>query len=98
MAFRLIFNPLVPDDLAGAIAYYEQISPALANRFRENIDRRLSEIAERPQSFPMDTPPVRLARIDRFPYLVFFVAKTNFVSVLAIAHGSAEPGKWRDRE
>ena len=41
---------------------------------------------------------VRFAKIDRFPYLVFFSVSPRFVSVIAIVHGSSEPGKWRDRE
>ena len=98
MARRLIFNSSIPDDLASALDYYEEISPALANRFRENVDRRLDDIAERPESFPKDVSPTRFAKIDRFPYLIFFVAKASFVSVIAIVHTSSEPDKWRDRE
>ncbi len=98
MARRLVFNSSIPDDLAVALEYYEEISPALANRFRENTDRRLDDIAERPESFPVDIPPIRFAKIDRFPYLIFFVAKTDFVSVIAIVHASSEPRTWRDRE
>jgi plasmid stabilization system protein ParE len=81
-----------------AIDYYEEISPTLANRFRENVNRRLDDIGERPESFPMDISPIRFAKINRFPYLVFFVAKSDFVSVIAIVHGSSEPSKWRNRE
>ena len=51
MAHKLIFNASIPDDLAAAISYYEDISPALANRFRTAVDRRLDEIAKRPESF-----------------------------------------------
>ena len=59
---------------------------------------RLDEIAERPDSFPLDIPPIRFAKIDRFPYLVFFSVHAHFVSVIAIVHGSREPSNWRERE
>ena len=66
MAPRLIFAPQVPDDLVAAVDYYEQISPALANDFRQHVNDKLDDIAERSESFPVDVGSVRLARID-FP-------------------------------
>lgn len=97
MAHRLIFNPAIPEDLASALDYYGDISPLLANRFRENVDRRFDDIAERPESFPIDVPPIRFASVGRFPYLIFFVVKPEFVSLVAIVHGSSEPETWRSR-
>lgn len=97
MAHRLIFNPLIPDDLAEALDYYESISEELANRFRRSVNRRLDEIAERPESFQFDIPPIRFARVARFPYVIFFTVQPSFVSLLAIVHGSSNPVKWRDR-
>ena len=98
MAHRLIFNAAAPDALVAAHDYYEEISPALANRFPAAVNQRLDDIAERPESFPVDTPPIRFAKIHRFPYVVFFVVKPEFVSVMAVLHGSSEPSAWRGRE
>ncbi len=86
MAHWLIFSPAIPDDLAAALDYYEDVSPQLANRFRTNIDQRLDDIAERPESFPTDVSPIRFAKIDRFPFLIFLVPKPNFISIIAIVH------------
>ena len=98
VARRLRFHKAIPDDLVNALDYYEGVSPRLANRFRENVNRRLDEIAKHPEMFPVDIPPLRFAKIDRFPYLIFFVEKSDFVSVIAIAHGASDPSKWRSRE
>ena len=98
MAHRLIFNASIPNDLAAALDYYEEISPALADRFRVAVDQRLDDIAERPESFPVDIPPIRFAKTHQFPYLVFFVEKSEFVSVIAIVHGSSQPDTWRNRK
>lgn len=97
MAHRLVFNPSIPADLAAAIDHYERISPELADRFRESVNRRLDEIAERPEWFGIDVPPIRFAKIERFPYLVFFIVNPDFISVIAIVHGSSDPDKWRSR-
>ena len=98
MTHRLRFHSAIPNDLVGAIDYYEGISPELANRFRDNVDRRLDEIAKHPEMFPTDVPPIRFAKIDRFPYLIFFLTKPDFVLVMAIVHGASDPSKWRSRE
>jgi plasmid stabilization system protein ParE len=97
VAHRLIFDPEIPDDLATALDHYERVSPELANRFRQNVNRRLDDVAERPESYAFDVDPIRFAKVDRFPYLVFFVVNPNFVSILAVVHGSSEPDKWRCR-
>ncbi len=97
MARSLRFHPAIPDDLVKALDYYEEISPTLADSFREKVDRRLDEIAEHPELFPFDLPPIRFAKVDRFPYLIFFTAKAEFVAVIAIVHGASDPGKWRSR-
>lgn len=95
MAYRLIFNPAIPDDLEAALNHYEAISPTLANRFRSSVNEIFDEIASRPESFPMETAPIRFARVDRFPYLILFTIRPKFISLLAIVHGSSDPQKWR---
>ena len=97
VAHKLRFHHAIPDDLEEALDYYEKISPELANRLRGNIDRRLDDIVERPEWFPMDIPPIRFAKVSCFPYLIFFILKSDLVFVAAIVHGASEPEKWRSR-
>ena len=63
MAIELVFHPAIPDDLAGAFAYYDEISKTLVNRFRDNVKALLTDISERPQSYPMDIEPIRFGRV-----------------------------------
>ena len=97
MAHKLRFHSAIPDAPLSALDYYDGLSVALGNRFREHVDRRLDEIAHNPEMFPIDVSPVRFAKIDRFPYLIFFAMKSKFVRILAIVHGAADPDKWRTR-
>ena len=98
VARRLRFHKAIPGDLVNALDYYAEVSPELASRFRENVDSRLDEIMKHPPMFPFDIPPIRFAKIDRFPYLIFFVERSDIVSVIAIVHGASDPNKWRSRE
>jgi len=97
VAHKLRFHSAAPDDLLNALDYYDGISVALGNRFRENVDRRLDDIANNPEMFSFDISPVRFAKVDRFPYLIFFAVKSEFVRILAIVHGASDPDKWRTR-
>lgn len=98
MANKLRFHSAVPEDLVSALDYYESISPGLADRFRESVDQRLADIERNPESFPFDIPPARFTKIERFPYVIFFVvAKAGWVVVLAIVHGASDPNRWRTR-
>ena len=97
VAIELVFHPAIPDDLATAFAYYDGISKTLGNRFRDNVKELLSNISERPESFPMDVEPIRFGRVERFPYLVLFVLRASHVSVIAVLHGASDPRKWRER-
>ncbi|MFM2094385.1 MAG: hypothetical protein RIS70_1509 [Planctomycetota bacterium] len=98
VARRLIFAPQVPDDLVAVVDYYEQISPVLADGFRQHVNDKLDDIANRPESFPLDIEPVRFARVDRFPFLIFFVADQDSVSIIAVLHGASDPARWRKRQ
>ena len=97
MEGKLIFLPVVADDLAAAIAYYEPISPRLAARFRQAVNQRFDDILNRPKTFPMDVGDVRFARTLRFPYLVFFQIRDNLIFIIAVLHGASNPAEWRKR-
>ena len=88
----------IPDDLLDAVDYYNGISIALSNRFRENVDQRLSDIASNPEMFPFDFPPVRFAKIDRFPYLILSlrIPKSSGSSLLFMGHRILKNGARGD--
>jgi toxin ParE1/3/4 len=87
----------VPDDLKAAVEYYEAISPALANRFRDVVTLKLHQIRADPESFPFDERPTRFANLGRFPYVMFFTADAQAVTVIGVLHGASDPDRWRSR-
>ena len=84
MARRLILNPSIPSDLTAALNHYDEISPALGNRCRAEVDRRLDDIADRPESFPLDVSPIRFAKLHRFPYIIFFTVKGTISTTIIV--------------
>jgi hypothetical protein len=97
MASRLRFHPESLADLRDAIAWYTEISPRLANRFRESVDRSLDQIESDPLIYAILFDDVRVVQTAAFPYLVHYRIRRDNPFVLGIFHGASDPGKWRAR-
>jgi hypothetical protein len=91
------YHPLVADDLASAIAFYDDISVELGNRFRTSIRDRLEKITDRPDSYGCIHEQLRTAMIDRFPYLVVFEHGTESVAILGVFHAASDQERWINR-
>ncbi len=60
-------------DLREAFQWYEARSPGLGHEFLRCVEARLNLIARMPHLFRQRGTLHRLARIDRFPYAIYFV-------------------------
>ena len=99
MAKLLRYHPLVADDISAAIDWYEERSAGLGERFRSAVDARFDGIVDAPELFPcvFDDLDYRFARIPKFPYLVLYRVRAEFVNVLGVFHSASDPAKWRGR-
>jgi hypothetical protein len=99
MADQLRFHPLVADDIAAAIDWYEGRSIGLGERFRAAVNARLNDIVDAPEMFPraFNDSDFRFARIRKFPYLLLFRMRSGIVQVIGLFHSASDPGKWRRR-
>lgn len=91
------YHPLVADDLSSATSYYDDISAALGNRFRESVRHRLRSVAERPESFAFIHSEMRAALVDRFPYVLIFEDHTDSVAILGVFHAASDQQGWFTR-
>lgn len=99
MAKRLRYHPLVADDISAGIDWYEARSAGLGERFRSAVDARFDDIASAPEVFTraFDDLDYRFARIRKFPYLILYRVRSEFVNVLGVFHSASDPAKWRRR-
>lgn len=97
MANRLRFHLDVDGDLRDAIAWYQQISPRLANRFRDSVDATFDKIETDPLLYSIVFDDVRVVRTIAFPYLVHYRIRHDSTFVLGVFHGATDPKKWRAR-
>jgi len=90
-------HPLVADDISAAIDWYEERSAGLGERFASAVDARFVDIADAPEMFPLafDDLDHRFARIPKFPYLILYRIRAEYVNVLGVLHSASDPAKWR---
>jgi toxin ParE1/3/4 len=88
----------VPDDLADAVAWYQDRQPGLGLRFLELVEETLARIEENPRQFGVLYRDLRRALLPRpFPYQIFFRVHGEFVDIYAIVHTARHPHEWRRR-
>lgn len=97
MARTRRYHPLVANDLAAAVAYYDNISADLGNRFRASVRSLFATITERPDSYGRIHQQLRAAMVDRFPYVVLFEHKIESVGILGVFHAASDREGWFQR-
>lgn len=78
--------------------WYEQRA-GLRSEFVGAIDEAVYAIAEGPLRYPLWRPesPYRKYLVRRFPYLIFYRLRDEYVEILAFAHARRRPGYWLQR-
>jgi plasmid stabilization system protein ParE len=84
-------------DLETAVAWYESYSSRAARRFENAVNSALQRIAAHPEIYALVDDRHRLCPVRRSRYfLVYrFDPATDEVVVVAVAHGSRDPGPWQ---
>ena len=73
-----------------AVIWYEQKQVGLGSELLDEVAQVLRTVEQRPESFPVDYRTARPARLDRFPYAVYFRLTDDLISVIAFLHGSQD--------
>ena len=93
------FNHLAIKDYREAREWYAARSDLAATRFIDSVDAAVQRIIEAADSLPVVAGKYRRVRLEKFPYVLIFYARTqNEMRVVAVAHTSRRPGYWRRRE
>ena len=98
MSHEVEFAPAARLDVVEAFDWYEQRAPGLGDAFRLEVRRQSSRIAETPHQFPVVLSEVRVARLRRFPYSLFFKVEGEKAFVIACFHASRDPRLWEGRQ
>ena len=91
------FHPDAAEEYTQAVGYYAAISPNLADRFNDEIQRLIHEVCRQPERFFRFSPPARRALARKFPYKVVYLDQPDRIWIVAVMHAKRRPGYWRER-
>ena len=93
----LILRPEAESDIAEIRSFLEERQSGLGDRFALRLREMLRRIEFLPESFGIVWKRVRAVRLKRFRYVVYYLATSDRVEVLAVIHGSRHPSIWKER-
>ena len=91
------FQPDAESDVADAAAWYENQRKGLGAEFLDEILSTCEVISENPKLFPVVHRNTRRAVIKKFPFGIYYRTEDDFVSIIAVMHGSRDPKSWKNR-
>ncbi|MPY76606.1 MAG: type II toxin-antitoxin system RelE/ParE family toxin [Alphaproteobacteria bacterium] len=97
VTFRPFFRKAARREFDEAATWYESQRPGLGREFVLAVAHAVSSACDTPQRFPSTLRDIRCIRIRRFPYSVFFRARSDRLIVIAVFHARRDPAIWRER-
>ncbi len=95
---KLDIHPEAAQETAEAALFYKRRDAEVSRRFRTEVYAAIERARSQPMVYRLFEDDLRKVRVERFPYSVIFrVADNDSLQVLAVVHGSREPGYWKHR-
>jgi len=93
------FHPDALEEYEEAAAWYEERRYRLGVEFTEAVEAVVAAIQKSPDSYQPLKGGVRIFRLKRFPYSIFYRYNEagQHVRIVAIMHHKRRPDSWRDR-
>lgn len=94
---RVVVRKRAAREANEAVLWYEEQKPGMGDRFRSDLERVLDRIAAAPARFRVVERSVRIARLEVFPYAIYFDFKGDRVAILSVLHHRRHPDTWKRR-
>jgi len=91
------FHPEAEQELYEAASRYELEVSELGFRFADEVERVVRLLLDHPELGSRLDDELRHFVLRRFPFSVVYAVASDVVYIVAVAHGSREPGYWRPR-
>lgn len=91
------FHPEAEVEFIESATRYESEVPGLGERFGRSVREALELLLANPEIGSPLSDELRSFVVGSFPYSIIYAAHGNSLFVLAVAHGSREPGYWKSR-
>ncbi|TLD70664.1 type II toxin-antitoxin system RelE/ParE family toxin [Phragmitibacter flavus] len=99
MEARVIFHPLVQQDMDGVLSYYsEEASVSVADRFFQTFLRTVDRALFNPQGFHFANRVYRRADVAGFPYHFLYREMPYGIRILVLRHDRRHPSFGMKRQ
>ena len=97
----VVFRALANHDVEAAIDHYAgEVDVETALRFIDALNATNARIARNPKlgspryADMLNVPGLRTRKLRRFPYLVFYVERSNHIDVWRVLHTARDMAAW----
>jgi plasmid stabilization system protein ParE len=97
MSLPVEFRPEAEVDLVSACDWYEGQQAGLSGAFLLGIEDALNRIKSMPQMYASVLPGTRRAKVQKFPYLIYYRILPRCIEVIGLLHSSRDPKLWQRR-
>ena len=91
------FHPEAALEFEEAVRFYKERGRNLGQQFVREVRTAIRKIVATPERWRVLEEDVRRCLVPVFPYSVLYTIETNYVLIIAVAHGKRQPGYWRHR-
>ncbi len=91
MKFPVIIEPAAEADLQAAFEWYEDQVEGLGHEFFVSIRACLGRLERTPKMYPSILENLRRARVERFPFGIFYSISGEAVYVIGVLHHRKNP-------
>jgi toxin ParE1/3/4 len=95
---RVVRHPEVPQELEGAVLWYEDRQPGLGGDFLEEYQATLRRILAEPERWRKIQGNNRKLNFHRFPYAIVYSAESDALYIKAVMHLRRRPFYWIHRQ
>ena len=94
---RVEFHPAARQELAEAIAWYDEQREGLGDEFLLKARQAAERIVQFPNAWSKMGGSARRCRLKRFPYGIVYQVRPELIAIIAVAHLHRAPDYWMDR-
>ena len=93
MRCEVIFHPLIETELIEPFNWYQERKDGLGNLFRDEINKKIVEIASHPERYPLVFKSFRQTAIKKFPFVIIyeFIKEENYILISSVFHTKRNP-------
>lgn len=93
MIYKITFHPRVETELIESYNWYQEKKDGLGLLFYDIIEKKIIELAEHPERYPLVKKRFRQTTIKKFPFVIIyeFIVKENYILISSVFNTHRNP-------